>query len=137
MHRRRPRRYNPDSTAASIVSGVLDATSAGILLWAGLVECLAHDFVFDRQSASPSPFFPSATTPREIEFLSPPTDIPSFSACSGRRFKRRGDLCGHERVYGCGLDGAPRPMGMKTEERGRNDEKSPRETACPNSLSRA
>lgn len=43
-------RYNPDSTAASIVSGVLDATSAGILLWAGLVECLAHDFVFDRQS---------------------------------------------------------------------------------------
>lgn len=43
-------RYNPNSTAASIVSGVLDATSAGILLWAGLVECLAHDFVFDRAS---------------------------------------------------------------------------------------
>ncbi|GAA5983181.1 hypothetical protein JCM10908_000186 [Rhodotorula pacifica] len=46
--------YNPDSTAASIVSGVLDATSAGILLWAGLVECLAHDFVFDRQMADAS-----------------------------------------------------------------------------------
>lgn len=38
--------------AANIVSGVLDATSAGILLWAGLVECLAHDFVFDQHSAS-------------------------------------------------------------------------------------
>ncbi|GAA6021039.1 hypothetical protein JCM8202_003823 [Rhodotorula sphaerocarpa] len=46
--------YNPNSTAASIVSGVLDATSAGILLWAGLVECLAHDFVFDRAMADAS-----------------------------------------------------------------------------------
>ncbi|GAA5981723.1 hypothetical protein JCM11641_004226 [Rhodosporidiobolus odoratus] len=46
--------YNPESAAASITSGVLDATSAGILLWAGLVECLAHDFVFDRQMAEAS-----------------------------------------------------------------------------------
>ncbi|GEM09930.1 zip-like iron-zinc transporter [Rhodotorula toruloides] len=43
--------YNPDSAVASIVSGVLDASSAGILLWAGLVECLAHDLVFDRKMA--------------------------------------------------------------------------------------
>ncbi|TNY24802.1 Zinc/iron permease, partial [Rhodotorula diobovata] len=46
--------YNPDSAAASIVSGVLDATSAGILLWAGLVECLAHDFVFSSTMAEAS-----------------------------------------------------------------------------------
>jgi zinc transporter 1/2/3 len=30
--------YNPDSTTASIVSGVLDALSAGILIYTGLVE---------------------------------------------------------------------------------------------------
>jgi zinc transporter 1/2/3 len=30
--------YNPGSTTASIVSGVLDALSAGILLYTGLVE---------------------------------------------------------------------------------------------------
>ncbi|CEQ39430.1 SPOSA6832_00954 [Sporobolomyces salmonicolor] len=41
--------YNPDSAVANIVSGVLDACSSGILLWAGLVECLAHDFVFDQK----------------------------------------------------------------------------------------
>ncbi|BGP48568.1 hypothetical protein JCM10450v2_004444 [Rhodotorula kratochvilovae] len=46
--------YNPESATASIVSGVLDATSAGILLWAGLVECLAHDFVFSSDMAEAS-----------------------------------------------------------------------------------
>lgn len=30
--------YNPDSTTASIVSGILDALSAGILIYTGLVE---------------------------------------------------------------------------------------------------
>ena len=40
---------------SSIVSGVFDACSAGILLWGALVECLAHDFVFDRKSESPGP----------------------------------------------------------------------------------
>lgn len=30
--------YNPNSTTASIVSGVLDSLSAGILLYTGLVE---------------------------------------------------------------------------------------------------
>lgn len=30
--------YNPDSTTASIVSGILDAFSSGILLYTGLVE---------------------------------------------------------------------------------------------------
>jgi zinc transporter 1/2/3 len=30
--------YNPDSTTASIVSGVMDSLSAGILLYTGMVE---------------------------------------------------------------------------------------------------
>ncbi|KAI0825530.1 Zinc/iron permease [Irpex lacteus] len=39
--------YNPGSASASIVSGVLDAVSAGILVYTGLVELLAHDFLFN------------------------------------------------------------------------------------------
>jgi zinc transporter 1/2/3 len=39
--------YNPGSTTANIVSGVLDATSAGILIYTGLVELLARDFLFN------------------------------------------------------------------------------------------
>ena len=38
--------YNPDSTTASIVSGILDAFSAGILIYTGLVELMAHEFMF-------------------------------------------------------------------------------------------
>lgn len=41
--------YNPDSARASIVSGVLDALSAGILIYTGLVELLAHEFLFSRE----------------------------------------------------------------------------------------
>jgi zinc transporter 1/2/3 len=41
--------YNPGSARASIVSGVLDATSAGILIYTGLVELLAHEFIFSRE----------------------------------------------------------------------------------------
>lgn len=39
--------YNPESFTASIVSGVLDSTSAGILIYTGLVELLAADFLFN------------------------------------------------------------------------------------------
>ncbi|KAF7597391.1 high-affinity Zn(2+) transporter zrt1 [Aspergillus hancockii] len=39
--------YNPDSRTALIVQGVLDAISAGILIYSGLVELLARDFLFD------------------------------------------------------------------------------------------
>ncbi|KAL4889994.1 Zinc/iron permease [Aspergillus ambiguus] len=39
--------YNPESKAAMIVQGVLDAVSAGILIYSGLVELLARDFLFD------------------------------------------------------------------------------------------
>jgi zinc transporter 1/2/3 len=38
--------YDPGTASASIVSGVLDAASAGILVYTGLVELLAHDFLF-------------------------------------------------------------------------------------------
>lgn len=41
--------YNPGSTTASIVSGVMDSISSGILLYTGLVELLAHEFLFNRE----------------------------------------------------------------------------------------
>jgi zinc transporter 1/2/3 len=61
--------YNPDSTTASIVSGILDSSSAGILIYTGLVEVsnahlsppngvdsdvaffklLAHEFLFNKE----------------------------------------------------------------------------------------
>jgi zinc transporter ZupT len=34
--------YNPESTTASIVSGVMDSLSAGILIYTGLVEVSKH-----------------------------------------------------------------------------------------------
>jgi zinc transporter 1/2/3 len=37
--------YHADSRAALIVAGILDSLSAGILLYTGLVELLAHEFV--------------------------------------------------------------------------------------------
>ncbi|KAJ5232976.1 hypothetical protein N7468_005932 [Penicillium chermesinum] len=39
--------YNSGSYTANVVSGVLDAISAGILIYTGLVELLAGDFLFD------------------------------------------------------------------------------------------
>ncbi|KZV85852.1 ZIP zinc/iron transport family [Exidia glandulosa HHB12029] len=39
--------YAPDSATASIVSGIFDSMSAGILLYTGLVELLAHEFLFN------------------------------------------------------------------------------------------
>ncbi|GAM86906.1 hypothetical protein ANO11243_049270 [Dothideomycetidae sp. 11243] len=39
--------YNPNSFTANIVSGMFDSVSAGILLYTGLVELLARDFLFD------------------------------------------------------------------------------------------
>jgi zinc transporter 1/2/3 len=42
--------YNPDSTTASIVSGILDSLSAGILIYTGLVEASSLSFLeLDRQ----------------------------------------------------------------------------------------
>jgi zinc transporter 1/2/3 len=39
--------YNSGSFTANVVSGVFDAISAGILLYTGLVELLARDFLFN------------------------------------------------------------------------------------------
>ncbi|OAQ61727.1 zinc transporter protein [Pochonia chlamydosporia 170] len=39
--------YNGNSYTASVVSGVLDSISAGILIYTGLVEMLARDFLFN------------------------------------------------------------------------------------------
>lgn len=39
--------YDPGSFTAKVVSGVLDSISAGILIYTGLVELLARDFLFD------------------------------------------------------------------------------------------
>ncbi|KAI0730933.1 ZIP zinc/iron transport family [Earliella scabrosa] len=39
--------YNPGSATASIVSGVLDSFASGILLYTGLVELMAHEFLFN------------------------------------------------------------------------------------------
>lgn len=47
-------RYNPNSATANIVSGVLDALSAGVLIYTGLVELLAHDCKF---ALSPFPLY--------------------------------------------------------------------------------
>ncbi|KAJ7698338.1 ZIP-like iron-zinc transporter [Mycena rosella] len=41
--------YNPGSTIASIMSGVLDSLSAGLLIYTGLVELLAHEFLFNKE----------------------------------------------------------------------------------------
>ncbi|KAF3906617.1 hypothetical protein ABW20_dc0109039 [Dactylellina cionopaga] len=39
--------YDPGSFTANVVSGILDSLSAGILIYTGLVELLARDFLFD------------------------------------------------------------------------------------------
>ncbi|CAB4445925.1 unnamed protein product [Rhizophagus irregularis] len=39
--------YDPNSATALIVQGVLDSISAGILLYAALVELIANDFIYD------------------------------------------------------------------------------------------
>jgi zinc transporter 1/2/3 len=38
--------YDSASQTALIVSGILDAISSGILLYTGLVELMAHEFLF-------------------------------------------------------------------------------------------
>lgn len=42
--------YDPGSFTANVVSGVLDSISAGILIYTGLIEFLARDFLFDPKS---------------------------------------------------------------------------------------
>ncbi|TIB69511.1 hypothetical protein E3Q24_03312 [Wallemia mellicola] len=49
--------YNDESTAALIVSGVLNSLSGGILLYTGLVELLAHDFIFSSHMKNASDIY--------------------------------------------------------------------------------
>lgn len=42
------RTYSPDTPTFYYVSGVFDAVSAGILIYSGLVELMAHDFIFNK-----------------------------------------------------------------------------------------
>ncbi|KAG6901950.1 hypothetical protein C0995_006360 [Termitomyces sp. Mi166 len=46
--------YNVNSTTALIVSGVLDSLSAGILIYTGLVELIAHEFLFSKEMITAS-----------------------------------------------------------------------------------
>jgi zinc transporter 1/2/3 len=43
--------YSPESFTASVVSGIFDSISAGILLYTGFVELLARDFLFHPERA--------------------------------------------------------------------------------------
>lgn len=46
--------FNADSTEAAYVIGTFDSVSAGILLYTGLVELLAHEFIFnDKMRSAP------------------------------------------------------------------------------------
>jgi solute carrier family 39 (zinc transporter), member 1/2/3 len=40
---------NPGSNSTMIVNGIFDSISAGILLYTGLVELIAHDFMFNSE----------------------------------------------------------------------------------------
>lgn len=56
--------YISSSYNANIISGVLDSISAGILIYTGLVELLARDFIFDKSSRKnlPQLFFMLGST---------------------------------------------------------------------------
>lgn len=45
--------YSPGSRTALITNGVFDAISAGILIYTGLVELMAHEFLFSDQFKGP------------------------------------------------------------------------------------
>ncbi|SCU77308.1 LAME_0A00606g1_1 [Lachancea meyersii CBS 8951] len=47
--------YDGNSYSVNVVSGVLDAISAGILIYTGLVELLARDFIFDENRTNDVP----------------------------------------------------------------------------------
>lgn len=41
--------YNGNATKTLVASGVLDAISAGIVLYTAAVELLAHEFIFNKE----------------------------------------------------------------------------------------
>ncbi|KIY45790.1 ZIP-like iron-zinc transporter [Fistulina hepatica ATCC 64428] len=46
--------YAPGGPTASVVSGIMDSLSAGVLIYTGLVELLAHEFLFNKEMMSAS-----------------------------------------------------------------------------------
>lgn len=44
--------YTPESANALIVNGVFDSLSAGILIYTGLIELMAHEFLFSNEMQS-------------------------------------------------------------------------------------
>lgn len=45
--------YDPNSQRALISSGVFDSVSAGLLIYAAMVELLAHDFIHGEMRTAP------------------------------------------------------------------------------------
>jgi solute carrier family 39 (zinc transporter), member 1/2/3 len=45
--------YDPNSQKALISAGVFDAVSAGLLIYAAMVELLAHDFIYGEMRTAP------------------------------------------------------------------------------------
>ena len=45
--------YDPNSQKALISAGVFDSVSAGLLIYAGMVELLAHDFIHGEMRTAP------------------------------------------------------------------------------------
>lgn len=45
--------YDPNSQRALISAGVFDAVSAGLLIYSGMVELLAHDFIHGEMRTAP------------------------------------------------------------------------------------
>ncbi|EGV63550.1 low-affinity Zn(2+) transporter zrt2 [Yamadazyma tenuis] len=48
--------YAPNSQTALIVNGVFDSVSAGILIYTGIVELMAHEFLYSDQFKGPGSF---------------------------------------------------------------------------------
>ncbi|KAG7093984.1 hypothetical protein E1B28_007614 [Marasmius oreades] len=46
--------YSPETATAKIVAGTLDSLSAGILIYTGLIELLAHEFLFNKEMMNAS-----------------------------------------------------------------------------------
>ncbi|EDO15614.1 hypothetical protein Kpol_1006p10 [Vanderwaltozyma polyspora DSM 70294] len=48
--------WTPESKGALITNGIFDSISAGILIYTGLVELIAHEFLFSNQFKNPNGF---------------------------------------------------------------------------------
>jgi len=45
--------YDPGSQTALIAAGVFDSISGGLLIYSGMVELLAHDFIYGEMRTAP------------------------------------------------------------------------------------